>query len=85
MSLLSTGGYRARTAILFTASLSGGTKLTRDLCIREKKPFIVLDAAQISESRATAAIVRFIQENEISVLNVTGPRGMRSRWRWWAA
>jgi Circularly permutated YpsA SLOG family len=52
----------------------GALKLTRDLCIRKKKPFIVLDATQISEPRAAAAIVRFVEENEIQVLNVAGPR-----------
>jgi Circularly permutated YpsA SLOG family len=84
LSLLSDGGYRQRTlknvqesngtAILFNQALSGGTKLTRDLCIREKKPFIALDAMQIAESRAVAAIVRFVEENEIAVLNIAGPR-----------
>jgi hypothetical protein len=59
---------------VFKQSLTGGTKLTRDLCIREKKPFIVLDATQISEPRASSAILRFIQENEIAILNVAGPR-----------
>jgi hypothetical protein len=62
------------TAILFQGSLAGGTKLTRDLCIREKKPFVVLDATQIAETRAAAAILRFIDEYEIQVLNVAGPR-----------
>jgi hypothetical protein len=84
MSLLTEGGYRARilknvhdsdgTAILFYQSLTGGTKLTRDMCIHEKKPFVVLDATQITVQRASAAIVRFVEENEISVLNVAGPR-----------
>jgi hypothetical protein len=62
------------TAILFNQSLSGGTKFTRDMCIREKKPFIVLDAAQISVERAVKAVVRFIDENEIQTMNVAGPR-----------
>jgi hypothetical protein len=84
MSLLAGGGYRQRTIknvqdsdgteILFTASLSGGTKLTRDMCVLEKKPFIVLDATQISAERAVNAIGRFIEENEIQTLNVAGPR-----------
>jgi hypothetical protein len=74
------GGYRDRTrqnvidsdgtAILFYESLRGGTKLTRDVCVREKKPFIVLDA-KLTDA---AAIVRFIDENQFSVLNVAGPR-----------
>jgi hypothetical protein len=62
------------TAILFYESLRGGTKLTRDVCVREKKPFVVLDAKLISESAAAAAIVRFVEENEIQMLNVAGPR-----------
>jgi hypothetical protein len=62
------------TVILFYESLSGGTKVTRDFCVREKKPFVVLDAKLISESAAATAIVRFIEENEIQVLNVAGPR-----------
>jgi Circularly permutated YpsA SLOG family len=84
MSLLTGGGYRQRTlknvqdgdgtAILFNQTLSGGTKLTRDMCIREKKPFIVLDATQITVERAVKAVVRFIGENEIQTLNVAGPR-----------
>jgi hypothetical protein len=77
-------GYRQRTrqnvvdsdgtTILFYGTLSGGTKRTRDSCVREKKPFVVLDAKLILESVAAAAIVRFVEENEIQVLNVAGPR-----------
>jgi hypothetical protein len=76
------------TAILFHQYLSGGTKLTRDIAawmrqrtqgpskntIREKKPFIVLDATQITVERAVKAVLRFIVENEISTLNVAAPR-----------
>jgi hypothetical protein len=66
------------TAILFNQLLSGGTPYTHDTCRRERKPFIVLDATQIAESAAAAAIVRFIEEHDIQVLNVAGPR--LSRW-----
>src|SRR5271165_821994 len=88
MALLVGGAYRQRTvknvldsdgtAILFNQSLSGGTLYTHDVCRRERKPYIVLDATQISESAAAAAIVRFIKEHDIQVLNVAGPRS--SRW-----
>ena len=61
------------TAILFYESLHGGTKLTRDVCIREKRPLIVLAAKLTSESAAAAAITRFVEENEIPVLNLAGP------------
>ncbi len=88
MTLLTGGGYRQRTvknvlesdgtAILFNQSLSGGTLYTHDVCRRERKPFIVLDATRISEAAATKAIVRFFEEHEITVLNVAGPR--LSKW-----
>src|ERR1700722_9210280 len=78
MSLLTERGSRLRTlrnvqtsdgtAILFNQALTGGTKLTRDMCIREKRPFIVLDATQIAVERAVKAIVRFIDENEIQIM-----------------
>jgi len=84
MTPLPGSGYRDRTvknvidsdgtAILFYGSLTGGTKLTRDICVRQKKPFVVLDAKQITESNAAAAIVHFVEENKIAVLNVAGPR-----------
>ena len=84
MTPLPGSGYRDRTlknvidsdgtAILFFGSLTGGTKRTRDICVRQKKPFVVLDAKQITESAASGAIVHFVEENKIAVLNVAGPR-----------
>jgi hypothetical protein len=76
--------YRARTlknvqtsdgtAILFSGTLTGGTLLTQKLCVREKKPFIALDAQAMTKLRAADVIGRFVEENEIQVLNVAGPR-----------
>jgi Circularly permutated YpsA SLOG family len=62
------------TLILFTASLTGGTKLTRDFCLRERKPFLLVDAARVSVTDATAGVATFIMEKNIRVLNVAGPR-----------
>jgi Circularly permutated YpsA SLOG family len=63
------------TVILFYESLSGGTRLTRNLCALEKKPFIALDARRTAEPpAAAAAILSFLAENHIAVLNVAGPR-----------
>jgi hypothetical protein len=76
--------YRARTlknvqdsdgtVILFSATLSGGMLLTRNLCVREKRPFVVLDSKKLAALRAADAIVRFVDEHEIQVLNIAGPR-----------
>jgi hypothetical protein len=77
-------GYRARTlknvqdsdgtVILFSATLSAGTLQTRNLCVREKRLFVVLDAKELTALRAADAIVRFLDEHAIEVLNVAGPR-----------
>jgi hypothetical protein len=76
--------YRARTiknvqssdgtVILFSGTLSGGTLLTQKFCIREKKPFIALDAHGMTKLRAAHTIAQFVEEHEIQVLNVAGPR-----------
>jgi Circularly permutated YpsA SLOG family len=81
---LQKGGYRQRTrenvvdsdgtAIIFSENLQGGTRLTRNLCALEKKPYVLIDARQLSGDEAAAAVVTFIDENEIRVLNVSGPR-----------
>jgi hypothetical protein len=56
---LPNGGYRARTrlnvvdsdrtAILYYESLAGGTRLTRNLCALLKRPYVLVDARQMSE------------------------------------
>ena len=62
------------TVILFSETLSGGTLLTQKLCVREKKPFIALDAQTGTKLRAAGAIAQFVEEHNIQVLNVAGPR-----------
>jgi hypothetical protein len=48
--------------------------LTQKLCIREKKPFIAIDAQAMTKLRAAGAAVKFVEENRIGVLNIAGPR-----------
>jgi Circularly permutated YpsA SLOG family len=50
------------------------TLLTQKLCMREKKPFIALDAQAMTKLRAAGAIPEFLEEHAIQVLNVAGPR-----------
>lgn len=81
--------YRARTlknvqdsdatVILYSGTLSGGALLTRNLCVREKKPLVLVNAAEDKPKRMTAlraadAISRFLEEYAVDVLNVAGPR-----------
>jgi hypothetical protein len=86
---LPNGGYRERTrlnvvdsdgtAILFYEALSGETRLTRNLCALLKRPYVLVDARQVSESEAVAAVVGFVEKNGIQTLNVAGPRA--SGWK----
>jgi Circularly permutated YpsA SLOG family len=64
--------------LVSSRSLPTGTLLTHKLWIREKKPFVALDAKGMTRLRAADAIARFVEEHEIQVLNVAGPR--LSRW-----
>ena len=82
--VLEGSGYRQRTLknvedsdgtlILFNGSLTGGTKLTRDLCVREKKAFFVVDATLVPMAEAIDGVRSFIVDQNIRVLNVAGPR-----------
>lgn len=77
-------GYRARarmnvqdsdgTVILFGGALSGGTLLTRNLCVRERKPFIAVDARRLTALRAADEVILFLEDHKTEVLNVAGPR-----------
>ena len=82
--VLSGSGYRQRTLknvqdsdgtlILMAGALTGGTKLTRDFCRRERKPHHVVDAAQVPVPEAIDGVGSFIVQHSIRVLNVAGPR-----------
>jgi Circularly permutated YpsA SLOG family len=84
LMVLPNGGYRQRTrlnvvdsdgsAILYYESISGGTRLTRNLCALLKRPYVLIDARQVSEEEAVAAVAEFVEKNGIQTLNVAGPR-----------
>jgi hypothetical protein len=62
------------TLILYASVLSGGTRLTAELCRREHKPVQLIDAAQVSPARAAQTVADFVRRETIRVLNVAGPR-----------
>lgn len=62
------------TLILYTGVLSGGTRLTAELCRREHKPLQLIDAAQVGPVDAAQTVAEFIRHEAIRVLNVAGPR-----------
>jgi hypothetical protein len=85
LTLLPHGGFRQRTrlnvtdsdgtAILYNESLKGGTRLTRNLCALLKRPYILINAAELPDTTIVAErIVKFILDNDVETLNVAGPR-----------
>jgi hypothetical protein len=81
---LARSGYRQRTkrnvtdsdgtAIIYFGNPTGGTEQTISFCIKEKKPYVLVDAEEMSVERAAGKIEKFIVQHGISVLNVAGPR-----------
>lgn len=81
------GGYRQRTKrnimdsdgtlIIYYGYPAGGTELTIELAIKEKKPYLLIDAIEVSSERAVTRILEFINNNNIACLNVAGPRASR--------
>jgi hypothetical protein len=81
---LHASGYRERTkrnvvdsdgtAVVYFGYPSGGTEQTIVFCIEEQKPYVLIDADELSVNRATRKIKLFIKAHSMSVLNVAGPR-----------
>jgi len=66
------------TLILNRGRLSSGTWLTKEYCVRHKKPFIVVQIDQLSTGAAAAEVNRFLAEARPNVLNIAGPRESKS-------
>lgn len=62
------------TVIIYFSYLSGGTEQTVLFCIREQKPYVLIDADELHTERAAQKIVSFVNEFDISMLNIAGPR-----------
>lgn len=82
------GSYRQRTIknvmdsdgtlIIYFSELQTGTKLTAETCIRKNKPYLLIDAAAVPVNQAIELAARFIEDQNISVLNVAGPRATKA-------
>ena len=59
------------TLILYYSELSGGTKLTRQLAAKHRRPCTVVDLA---EPILPSVIHQWLHDNRIETLNVAGPR-----------
>jgi len=65
------------TLILHFGQLEGGTAFTRQCCIAEAKPYLVIDASEDAQPVLVQQIVDFIRQNKVQVLNVAGPRASK--------
>ena len=78
------GGYRERTKrnvaesdatlVIYFDLLHGGTEQTVLDCVEHRKPYKLIDAAEIAPARAAELAAQFIARAGVSVLNVAGPR-----------
>ncbi|MCK5378904.1 MAG: putative molybdenum carrier protein [Acidobacteria bacterium] len=77
-------GYRQRTkknvvdsdgtVIIYFGHPSGGTEQTMKFCISERKPYVLIDACELTIENASRKITEFIERKAISIMNVAGPR-----------
>ena len=67
------------TVIIYFKSISGGTEETLLYCLNEKKPYLLIDGSGITEDSASKRVKHFIDENQISLLNVAGPRASKEQ------
>ena len=65
------------TLIIHFGQLVGGTAFTQRCCVKEEKPYLVLDAAGDEQSVLAQQILDFIRQNKVQVLNVAGPRASK--------
>ncbi len=62
------------TVIIYFATLSGGTEKTLLFCLKQKKPYLLIDATELPDKRSTKSIQDFVTNNAIKILNIAGPR-----------
>ena len=84
VQVLKDAGYRQRTkknvtdsdgtVIIYFGYPTGGTELTISFCIKEHKPYALIDAEEFTIESASTKILSFINKHSISTLNVAGPR-----------
>ena len=63
------------TLVLTVGTIRGGTLMTKNAAQKRKKPHLVVDLKQPAEIKA---VVDWMKDNEIRVLNVAGPRASQA-------
>jgi hypothetical protein len=65
------------TLIISHGRLSGGSALTRRLAKKHDRPWIYVDMDEMSICNAANKIRQWIRDNNITVMNVAGPRASK--------
>lgn len=78
------GGYRQRTrqnvvdsdgtVLMYFGELAGGTQLTLWFCLQKHKPYLLIDASELTVDRAAQRLRTFVEQHAIRRLNVAGPK-----------
>ncbi len=68
------------TLIVYRGQLTGGSLFTRNIAQKADKPLCRIDLMGVEEFEAGVIMKSFIQDNEIRVLNVAGPRLSHDPW-----
>jgi hypothetical protein len=62
------------TAIIYFGKPAGGTAQTLRFCLERKKPYLLIDAAELTPECAAERMLAFVASHSIAVLNIAGPR-----------
>jgi len=65
------------TLIIYFGELEGGTANTLGFCRELHKPCYCLDAQRYDAAQAAMLIKQFIDEHDVAILNVAGPRASK--------
>ena len=65
------------TLIISHGELTGGSDFTREMAEKHNKPWMHLDANQLTNEAAVQVIQAWIRGNEIKILNVAGSRASK--------
>lgn len=66
------------TVIIYFNYPIGGTEQTLLYVLENKKPYLLLDAIEVSILQSAQRIFNFIQDYKINIVNIAGPRASQS-------
>lgn len=65
------------TLIFSRGKLTGGSALTRKMAKKHQKPWVHIDLEKVQETEASKIISGWIDNHDIHILNVAGPRASK--------